>query len=378
MSVGQGFENLKKTPLDALHRELGAKMVPFAGYEMPLHYPCGIIHEHTHTRSAAGLFDVSHMGQIRIAGESAAAELEALVPSSLIDLPVQGQRYTVFTRSNGGILDDLMVTNGGDHLFLVVNAARKKGDLAHLRAHLPDRCRITHCFEQVLLALQGPKAATVMARLTPGAETMPFMSARVVEIERIECFVTRCGYTGEDGYELSVPARQAEQLARLLLSQPEVEAAGLGARDSLRLEAGLCLYGQDIDETTTPVESGLGWLVAPAYRKGAQPARFPGAEIILEQIRNGAVRRRVGLRPEGRAPVREGATLLNRRDEIIGRITSGGFGPTVEAPIAMGYVDSEYSMPRTELITHLRGRAYPLRVVSLPFVKHRYYRGDSR
>ena len=368
---------MKKTPLDALHRELGAKMVPFAGYEMPLNYPRGIIHEHAHTRNAAGLFDISHMGQIRIIGEDVAAELQALVPSLLVDLPVHRQRYTVFTHSNSGILDDLMITNGGNHLFLVVNAARKNDDLAHLRTHLTDRCQITELSEQALLALQGPKAVTVMARLAPGTATMPFLSARVVEIDAIECFVTRSGYTGEDGFELSVPARQVERMAQLLLSQPEVEAAGLGARDSLRLEAGLCLYGHDIDETTTPVEAGLGWVVAPAYRKGVQPAQFPGAEIILEQIRKGAARRRVGLRPGGRAPVRAGATLLNRQDEVIGRVTSGGFGPTVNAPIAMGYVDAEYAVEGSGLITQLRSRAYPVLVVSLPFVKHRYYRGDS-
>ena len=376
MNLRQDSENLNKTPLHAFHSELGAKMVLFAGYEMPLHYPRGIIREHTHTRSGAGLFDVSHMGQIRIGGE-AAAELQALVPSSLTDLPVHHQRYTVFTRSNGGILDDLMITNGGDHLFLVVNAARKEDDLAHLRAHLTDRCRITHLSDRALLALQGPKAVTVMARLAPGTEAIPFLSARMVEIDAVECFVTRSGYTGEDGFELSVPARKADRLARLLLSQPEVEAAGLGARDSLRLEAGLCLYGHDIDETTTPVEAGLGWLVAPAYRKRTQPTRFPGAKIILEQLRNGTARRRVGLKPQGRAPIRDGATLLNRRDEVIGRVTSGGFGPTVGAPIAMGYVDTEYSKQGTELITDLRGRAYPVRTVALPFVEHRYYRGDS-
>jgi glycine cleavage system T protein (aminomethyltransferase) len=376
MTVTQDPKSLKKTPLDALHRELGAKMVPFAGYEMPLHYPRGIIHEHTHTRSAAALFDISHMGQIRIVG-GAAAELQILVPSSLTDLPVHRQRYTVFTRPNGGILDDLMITNGGDYLFLVVNAARKEDDPAHLRTHLTDRCRITELSEQALLALQGPKAVSVMARLAPGTETMPFLSARVVEIDAIECFVTRSGYTGEDGYELSMPTRQADRLARLLLSQPEVEAAGLGARNSLRLEAGLCLYGHDIDETITPVEAGLGWVVAQVYRNGVQPAGFPGAEIILEQLRSGPVRRRVGLKPEGRAPVRGGATLLNRQDEVIGRVTSGGFGPTVNAPIAMGYVDAEYAGAGTGLITQLRGRAYPVRVASLPFVEHRYFRGES-
>lgn len=376
MSVRRDSGNLKKIPLDTLHRELGAKMVPFAGYEMPLHYSCGIIHEHTYTRNAVGLFDVSHMGQFRIVGE-AAAELQFLVPTSLTDLPVHRQRYTVFTQPNGGIRDDLMITNGGDHLLLVVNAARREDDLAHLCAYLTDRCRITHLSEQALLALQGPKAVTVMARLAPGTETMPFLSARVVDIDAIECFVTRCGYTGEDGFELSVPARQAERLARLLLSQPEVEAAGLGARDSLRLEAGLCLYGYDIDETTTLVEAGLGWVVAPAYRKGARPAQFPGAEIILGQLRSGAPRRRVGLRPQGRAPIRGGATLLNRQDEVIGKVTSGGFGPTVDAPIAMGYVDAEYGMEGSGLMTELRGRAYPVRVTALPFVEHRYYRGDS-
>jgi glycine cleavage system T protein (aminomethyltransferase) len=377
MTVRQDSSSSGKTPLNALHQELGAKMVPFAGYEMPLNYPRGIIHEHTHTRSAAGLFDISHMGQIRIVGDAAAAELEALVPSSLTDLSMDRQRYTVLTLSNGGILDDLVITNGGGHLFLVVNAARKEDDLAHLRAHLTDRCPITELSDRALLALQGPKAVTAMTRLVPGTETMPFLSARVVEIERIECFLTRSGYTGEDGFELSVPAPQAERLARLLLSQPEVEAAGLGARDSLRLEAGLCLYGHDIDETTTPVEAGLGWVIAPAYRQGRQPGRFPGAEIILEQVFSGAPRRRVGLRPEGRAPVREGTTLLNRRDEIIGRVTSGGFGPTIGAPVAMGYVDAEYAGEGSELITQLRGRAYPVRVASLPFVEHRYFRGNS-
>ncbi len=366
---------LAKTPLHALHLELGARMVPFAGYEMPVQYPGGIIKEHQHTRTLASLFDVSHMGQLRLSGEGAAAALESLVPVDVIDLPVGQQRYALFTNDNGGIMDDLMVTNAGDHLFLVVNAACKEQDIAHLRT-LSDRCRIEVLSEHALLALQGPKAVQVMTRLAPELTRLVFMKGTQARIAGIDCFVTRSGYTGEDGFEISVPAAQAETLARILLEQEEAAPAGLGARDSLRLEAGLCLYGHDIDTTTTPVEGNLNWVLSKVRRSGGERAGgFPGADIILRQLVEGVTRLRVGIQPEGRAPVRDGAELLNDQGETVGKITSGGFGPTVGWPVAMGYVELPYSQVGTELQALVRGKALPVRVAKLPFAPHRYYRG---
>jgi aminomethyltransferase len=298
-----------------------------------------------------------------------------LVPTWLADLPVGCQRYTVLTAPGGGILDDLMIVNTGEGLLLVVNAARKASDLDHLQKELAGRCTVTPLTERAMLALQGPKAAAVMGRLAADSERMPFLSVRTVAIAGVQCLISRSGYTGEDGYELTVPAEAAERVARLLLAEPEVAPAGLGARDSLRLEAGLCLYGHDIDETTTPVEAGLGWVVSRVYRDGSQPVRFPGADVILGQLHDGAGRRRVGLRPSGRAPVRAGTALVDGRGEVVGRVTSGGFGPSVAAPVAMGYVEARFAAAGTELICDRRGHTYPVRVAALPFVAHRYYRG---
>ena len=368
--------DLARTPLDALHRELGARMAPFAGYAMPIHYPAGIIKEHHHTRMNASLFDVSHMGQVRLRGADAAAALETLVPVDVVGLGLNRQRYALFTNDAAGILDDLMIVNAGDHLFLVVNAACKAQDIAHLRAHLADRCQIEVLADRALLALQGPQAAAVIARLAPPLAALTFMTAARAEIAGVDCFVTRSGYTGEDGFEISAPAERAEQLARTLLAQEEVAPAGLGARDSLRLEAGLCLYGHDIDTTTTPVEAGLSWVLSKARRAGGSRAGgFPGASIILEQLASGVSRQRVGLQPLGKAPVREQAPLLDPAGQPIGRVTSGGFGPTVAAPVAMGYVPTAYAQMGVELQTLVRNKPQPVKVAPLPFVPHRYYRG---
>ncbi|RMD63347.1 MAG: glycine cleavage system aminomethyltransferase GcvT [Alphaproteobacteria bacterium] len=368
--------DLKQTPLHALHIALGARMVPFAGYAMPVQYPTGILKEHTHTRTHAGLFDVSHMGQIRLSGPDAAAALERLIPADIVGLAAGRQRYGLFTNDTGGILDDLMVTNAGDHLFVVVNAACKDQDVAHLRAHLGSSCTIEVLGDRALLAVQGPRAAAVMARLAPEAAKLTFMTGAAVTLDGIACFVTRSGYTGEDGFEISVPATSAEALARRLLDQPEVAPIGLGARDSLRLEAGLCLYGHDIDATTTPVEASLSWALSKVRRPGgARAGGYPGAAIIERQLAEGPPRRRVGLRPEGRAPVREGAELRDSAGRPVGRVTSGGFGPTVGAPVAMGYVETSLSAPRTELQALVRGKALPVKVAALPFVAHRYFRG---
>jgi aminomethyltransferase len=363
------------TALYPLHQELGAKMMPFAGYLMPVQYPCGIIKEHLHTRNHASLFDVSHMGQVRLIGKDAALALESLVPVDVLGLAVDQQCYALFTNEAGGILDDLMITNAGDSLFMVVNAACKAQDMAHLGA-LSDRCTLEPLNDRALLALQGPQAAVVMTRLAPELPRLMFMRAARAAIAGIDCFVTRCGYTGEDGFEISLPADSAETLARVLLDQDEVAPAGLGARDTLRLEAGLCLYGHDIDTTTTPVEANLSWVISKARRaNGKRPGGFPGADVILEQLTFAAERRRVGIRPEGKAPVREGVALLDEHGKGVGRITSGGYGPTVNGPIAMGYVEATLAGPGTALSARVRGKAYPVKVVKLPFVAPRYFRG---
>lgn len=365
----------KRTPLYDLHLELGAKMVPFAGYDMPVNYPAGIMAEHRHTRERASLFDVSHMGQIRLTakgGGNAADALETLVPGEIRELAPGQMRYTLFTNEAGGILDDLMVTNSGDHLFLVVNAAHKEADAAHLRAHLAERCEIEELTTRALLALQGPAAAEVLGRFAPQCRTMPFMSASFLVLDGMTALVSRSGYTGEDGFEISVAAKDVEPLARRLLAEPEVEPAGLGARDSLRLEAGLCLHGQDIDETTTPIEAGLAWTIGKRRRA---EGGFPGAETILRQLREGASRRRVGIRPEERAPARAHTEIRDETGRRIGEVTSGGFGPTVGGPIAMGYVEKEFSAEGTTLRLAVRGREMPARVVRLPFVPTNYYRG---
>lgn len=371
-------EHLLKTPLHALHIELGARMVPFAGYDMPVQYPLGVMKEHQHTREHAGLFDVSHMGQIRLTGADAAQALEALVPVDIIDLPVGMQRYAMFTNEHGGILDDLMVANlGNDQLFLVVNAACKEQDLAHLRNHLSAHCSIEPLFEErALLALQGPQAVTVLERLAPEVANMTFMQFAAVQLLGADCFVSRSGYTGEDGFEISVPAEQAEALARRLLAEPEVQAIGLGARDSLRLEAGLCLYGHDMNEQTTPIEASLLWAISKARRvEGARAGGFPGAEHIFAQQQQGVARKRVGLLPQERTPVREGAEIVDADGTPIGTVCSGGFGPTLGAPLAMGYVDTAFASLDVDVWAIVRGKKVPMKVAKMPFVPQRYYRG---
>lgn len=369
-------EGLLKTALYDLHLELGAKMVPFAGYSMPVQYPSGIIQEHTHTRKSAGLFDVSHMGQVRVRGERAAEALESLMPIDILGLKEMKQRYGLLTNTHGGVMDDLMVTNAGDHFFLVVNAACKEQDIAHMREHIGKQCEIEVLTDQSLLALQGPLAASTLARFAPSCQDMTFMSAKPLTIDGIPCFITRSGYTGEDGFEISVADEEADRLARLLLSQPEVEAVGLGARDSLRLEAGLCLYGHDLDGETTPVESSLLWALSKTRRSdGVRPGGYPGDDIIMNQLSSGVARKRVGIRPEGRMPVREGTVLIDGEDREAGIVTSGGYGPSVEGPVAMGYVKKDYAAVGTALFALVRKKKVPVQVVKLPFVPQRYYRG---
>jgi len=373
---------LKRTPLHALHVASGGKMVPFAGYDMPVQFSTGVLREHLHTREAAGLFDVSHMGQIALRPKSgkledAALALERLVPQDILSVPPGRQRYAQFTNAAGGILDDLMVANFGSHLFLVVNAACKAEDEAHLRAHLSDDCLIEPLADRALIALQGPKAESVLAKLCADVPAMRFMDAGPRRVDGLDCFVSRSGYTGEDGFEISVPAEHAERLARTLLGNSDVLPIGLGARDSLRLEAGLCLYGHDIDATTTPVEGALEWSVQKSRRHGgARAGGFPGAEKILAQLEQGAPRRRVGLRPEGRAPVREGAPLFADAvaAEQIGAITSGGFGPSLNAPVAMGYLPAALATPGGLVFAELRGQRLPLRITPTPFVPNTYKR----
>jgi aminomethyltransferase len=365
---------LKRTPLYALHKELGARLVPFAGYEMPVQYPSGILVEHAHTRRAAGLFDVSHMGQVRLTakpGHNAAKALETLVPGDIVGLQPGQQRYTQFTNEQGGILDDLMVTSTGDHLLLVINAACKEADLAHIQKHLSAACEIEPMFARGLLALQGPQASQALARLVPAVAAMKFMTGAFFTVDGAECYVTRSGYTGGDGYEISTPANATEAIARKLLAQPEVKPAGLGARDSLRLEAGLCLYGHDIDTTTTPVEAVLLWSVGKERRT---QGGFPGAATVQRQIAEGAPRRRVGILPEGKAIAREGAEIVIA-GKTVGKITSGGFAPSLERAVAMGYVDKAQSANGTKVELLVRGKPVPADIVPMPFVKHAYYRG---
>jgi len=363
---------LKRTPLYALHQELGAKMAPFGGYDMPIQYPNGILAEHLHTRSQAGLFDVSHMGQIRLRGPGCVSALEQLVPGDLAALATMRMRYTLLLNAAGGILDDLMATRLPDGLFLVVNAARKEVDLAHLQDRLSTRADIEALTDHALLALQGPAAATVLSRFIDGIEGLRFMSAAHVTIRSEECLVTRSGYTGEDGFEISLPAREAEGFARQLIAEPEVKPVGLGARDSLRLEAGLCLYGHDIDETTTPIEADLAWTIGK--RRRAERG-FPGADLVLRQLTEGARRKRVGIRPDGRAPAREATEIVDDSGSRLGHVTSGGFGPSVGGPVAMGYVDRSHTGEGTAVNLLVRGAPRPARVARLPFIPTRYYRG---
>ncbi|MFG6179079.1 glycine cleavage system aminomethyltransferase GcvT [Halomonas sp. THAF12] len=365
----------RKTPLYDLHLELGGKMVPFAGYSMPVQYALGVKKEHEHTRHACGLFDVSHMGQVLLRGTQADEALETLVPADLVGLGEGMQRYGLFTAEDGGILDDLMIVNAGDHLYLVVNAACKEQDIAHLRRGLPHH--EIEVLDRGLLALQGPKAAEAMARLCPAACEMVFMQHGKFTIEGIDVWISRSGYTGEDGFEISVPAEQTEALARRLLAEQEVEPIGLGARDSLRLEAGLCLYGHDIDTGTTPVEGGLIWAIGkPRRRGGERQGGFPGADLILHQVaEKDHHRKRVGLLGEGRAPVREGAELFDAEGHAIGVVTSGGFGPSVGKPVAMGYVAIDHAAVDTTVYAEVRGKRLPMVVSKMPFVTPGYYRG---
>ena len=371
---------LARTPLHALHLRNGARMVPFAGYEMPLNYKAGLLKEHLHTRASAGLFDVSHMGQIALVPRSgnladAAGALEALLPIDVLGLKPNRQRYGLFTNGAGGILDDLMVANLGNRLILVVNAARKAADEAHLRAHLSQSCEID-VLSQALIALQGPKTEAVLAELLPDVGAMRFMDVREAQIMGAACVISRSGYTGEDGFEICVPADRVEEIADALLRHPSVLPIGLGARDSLRLEAGLCLYGADIDARTSPVEAGLTWAIQPVRRGGgAREGGFPGAARILAEIAHGPARRRVCLRAEGRTPVRAGAPLFHEHDpEPAGQVTSGGFGPSLEAPVAMGYVPAALAEPGSRVFADVRGQRLPFAVVQGPFVPARFKR----
>lgn len=374
--------NLLTTPLNALHLELGARMVPFAGYDMPVQYPAGVLKEHLHTRAKCGLFDVSHMGQVEIRAKSgtyedAALALETLVPVDILGLKEGRQRYGFFTDENGCILDDLMFANRGDHLLVVVNAGCKQADIAHMRKHIADRVDITYLEDRALLALQGPKAEKVLTELWAGLYAMKFMDVREVALHDIPAIVSRSGYSGEDGFEISVPADKAEELARILLDHPDCEPIGLGARDSLRLEAGLCLYGNDIDTTTSPIEAGLEWAIQKVRRTGgARAGGFPGADRILSELENGTSRRRVGLKPEGKAPVRGHAKLYADAEGKVelGEVTSGGFGPSVEGPVAMGYVAASHAEPGTRIHAEVRGKYLPVTVAAMPFVTPTYKR----
>ena len=372
---------LKTTPLNALHLSLGAKMVPFAGYDMPVQYPLGVMKEHLHTRAAAGLFDVSHMGQVIVRAKSgdyadAALALEKLVPVDILSLKEGRQRYGFFTDDNGCILDDLMITNRGDHLLVVVNAACKDADLAHMKAHLPD-CDVTLLDDRALIALQGPRAEAVLAELWAGVSSMKFMDVREVPLHDVACIISRSGYSGEDGFEISIPQDHAVSVAKALLEHPDCEAIGLGARDSLRLEAGLCLYGNDIDTTTSPIEASLEWALQKARKAGGdREGGFPGADRILGELADGTSRRRVGLKPEGKAPVRSHAKLFADADGLkeLGEVTSGTFGPTVEGPVAMGYVPVSHAVAGTQVFAEVRGKYLPMTVAALPFITPTYKR----
>ena len=367
---------LQKTPLHALHLELGAKMVPFAGYDMPVSYPAGILAEHRHCREAAALFDVSHMGQLCLLGDDAAKALESLVPADVVGLAVGKQRYGFFTNAGGGILDDLMITRREGDLFVIVNAACKAADIEHLATHIGHRCTVRPLPDRALLALQGPRAVTALSRLNPALSKLAFMTGMSATLAGADCFVTRSGYTGEDGFEISLPASQAEALARVLLASTEVQPAGLGARDTLRLEAGLCLYGHDIDDKTTPVEAGLAWAIQKVRRAGgARAGGYPGANVIDGQLASGVSTRRVGLVGQERVPVREGAPIVDAQGRKLGQVTSGTLGPTVNRPIAIAYLAADHAMPDREVYAQVRGKNLPMRVSVMPFAPHRYFCG---
>jgi aminomethyltransferase len=378
LSAATPEDQLLKTPLHALHAELGARMVPFAGYSMPVQYPQGLMAEHKHTREAAGLFDVSHMGQLRLAGKDAAAAFESLMPVDVIGLAENKQRYGLLLTDDGTIIDDLMFVNRGDHIFAIVNGACKVGDIAHIKSRIGSRCEIIPMPERGLLALQGPKAVDALKRIVPGVEKLVFMTGGAFQWNGAELYITRSGYTGEDGFEISVHESQADALARALLAQPEVKPIGLGARNSLRLEAGLCLYGSDIDTTTTPVEAQLNWAMQKVRRRGGDRAGgFPGADKILAQLDGSAAvqRKRVGLVALERVPVRDHTELQDENGKRIGEVTSGLLGPTIDKPVAMGYVDASCAAVGTRVNAMVRGKAVPMEVAPMPFVANRYYRG---
>ncbi|MBL0425838.1 glycine cleavage system aminomethyltransferase GcvT [Ramlibacter alkalitolerans] len=371
-------EELQKTPLHALHLELGARMVPFAGYSMPVQYPAGLMAEHHHTRTSAGLFDVSHMGQLRLVGQDAAAAFETLVPVDVIDLAPGKQRYGLLLTDEGTIIDDLMFVNRGGELFVIVNGACKTGDLAHIQDRIGSRCQVVPMFDRGLLALQGPRAVDALSRVLPGVEKLVFMTGAGFQWQGADLFVTRSGYTGEDGFEISVPGERAQAFARELLAQEEVKPVGLGARNSLRLEAGLCLYGNDIDTTTTPVEAALQWAIQKVRRTGGGRAGgFPGAERVLAQLdgREAVARKRVGLVALERVPVREHAELQDTQGQRVGEVTSGLLGPSIDKPIAMGYVPPQLAATGTRLQAVVRGKPVAMEVGAMPFVPNRYYRG---
>src|SRR5262245_22116372 len=370
--------SLRHTPLHDLHVELGAKMVEFAGYEMPVDYPDGILAEHRQCRAAAALFDVSHMGQLRLVGDDAARALETLVPVDVVDLGTHKQRYAFFTNPQGGILDDLMITRRESDLLLVVNASCKEADTRHLVTHIGTRCTVVPMPERALLALQGPKAVKALSRLNAAVASLTFMTGGAFRLAGADCFVTRSGYTGEDGFEISVPDDDAVTLARALLREPEVKPAGLGARDTLRLEAGLCLYGHDINETTTPIEAGLTWAIQKVRRPGgARAGHYPGAAAIEAQLATGSAIKRVGLVGLERVPVREGATIFDAHGHKLGHVTSGTIGPSLDKPIAMAYLAANHAQPHHEVYVYaqVRGKQFPMRVSAMPFSPHRYYRG---
>ncbi|MEO6023154.1 MAG: glycine cleavage system aminomethyltransferase GcvT [Burkholderiales bacterium] len=379
MATLASVDNLLKTPLHALHVELGARIVPFAGYSMPVQYPMGLMAEHHHTRNAAGLFDVSHMGQLRLVGRDAAAAFETLMPVDVIDLPVGKQRYGLLLNAAGGIIDDLIFWNRGDDLFVIVNGVCKAGDIAHIKESIGARCHVIPMAERGLLALQGPKAVDALARLVPSVEKLVFMTGANFPWQGSELFITRSGYTGEDGFEISVQESQADALARAVLAQPEVKPIGLGARNSLRLEAGLCLYGNDIDTGTTPVDAALTWAIQKVRRPGgARAGGFPGANKVMAQLQGGAgvpQRKRVGLVALERIPVREHSVLYDPGGKRIGAVTSGLLSPSIDKPVAMGYVATEFSAPGTRVNAIVRGKVVAMEVRPMPFVPNRYWRG---
>ena len=370
-------KQIRTTSLYQMHLDAGAKMVPFAGYEMPVSYPLGIKKEHIHTREKAGLFDVSHMGQIRLVGKNVKRALESLVPVDIIDLPLMKLRYALFTNKDGGVMDDLMVTNlGDDSLFLVVNAACKEADFEHLLNTIGVECKVEFLEDVALLALQGPKAHEVLAEIAPSTSEMTFMTAKQLVINGIDCFITRSGYTGEDGFEISLLAKDAEELAKLLLSNEEVEWVGLGARDSLRLEAGLSLYGHELDNDHSPVESSLSWALSKVRRTGGErEGNYLGDNIIMSHLNEGTESKVVGLQPEGRMPVRDGALIEDEFGNEAGQVTSGGFGPSINRPIAIARIKKNYIENQSKLFALVRDKKIAVEIVKLPFIKQNYYRG---